>query len=200
MFRIFKRKPVQIDEMKYLIFGLGNVGAEYENTRHNIGFDVLNKLASQKEASFELGKFAFHCVIKIKGRTVHLLKPTTFMNLSGKAVRHWMNKEKVKPSNVLVVTDDINLDLGKIRLRTKGSHGGHNGLRSIEELLGTRDYPRLRFGVGDNFSKGRQVEFVLGTWSEDESIQVDLLTDKAVKAIESFIFRGVAATMNEFNQ
>jgi PTH1 family peptidyl-tRNA hydrolase len=200
MFRLFRRKPIQIDEMKYLIIGLGNVGADYINTRHNIGFDIVDKLAGSKGASFELGKFAYHTQIKIKGRTVHMIKPTTYMNLSGKAARHWINKEKVKLSNVLVVTDDLNLALGKMRLRSKGSNGGHNGLRSIEELLGTRDYPRLRFGVGDDFSKGRQVEHVLGAWNEDEEIQVDLGTDKAVKAIESFVFRGLGPTMNEFNQ
>lgn len=186
--------------MKYLVVGLGNVGADYANTRHNIGFDIVDRLSNNFNGEFELAKFAYHSQVKIKGRTVHLLKPTTFMNLSGKTVRHWINKEKVKMSNVLIVTDDLNLPLGKMRLRSKGSNGGHNGLRSIEELIGSKEYPRLRFGVGDNFNKGRQVEHVLGYWNDEESIDVDLGVDKAVKAIESFVFRGLAPTMTEFNQ
>lgn len=195
-----KKKEIKEDPMKYLIFGLGNIGAEYDSTRHNIGFDVLDALAGEKEASFNQGKYVFFTEVKLKGRTVILLKPTTYMNLSGKAVKYWMTKEKVAVDKVLVVTDDINLPIGKIRIRGKGSHGGHNGLRNIEEVLGTREYARLRFGANGNFPKGRQVEFVLGQWDDKEIPEVEANIDKSVKAIESFVFRGLSHTMTDFNK
>ncbi len=198
--RLFKKKEQINDHMKYLVIGLGNIGAEYDGTRHNIGFDILDALAKVKVASFEQGKYVFHTKVKMKGKTVILIKPTTYMNLSGKAVKHWIQKEKVNLSNVLVVTDDISLPVGRLRLRAKGSHGGHNGLRDIENQLGTREYARLRFGAMGDFPKGRQVEFVLGKWDEKEKMEVDILTQKAIDCIESFVFRGLSQTMTEYNK
>lgn len=197
---LFKKKVVIEDHMKYLVVGLGNIGAEYDRTRHNIGFDVLDLLANNKGTSFEQGKYVFYTKVKVKGKTAVLIKPTTYMNLSGRAVKFWMEKENIPLANVLVVTDDINLPLSKLRLRGKGSHGGHNGLRNIEELLGTREYSRLRFGAMGDFPKGRQVEFVLGKWEEKEEVEVEIMTIKAIECIESFVFRGLSQTMTEFNK
>jgi len=185
--------------MGYLIIGLGNIGAEYRNTRHNIGFDILDQLASQCESEFDSARLAFYAKGKIRGRNVHLIKPTTYMNLSGKAVRYWMKELKIETKNILVITDDLNLPLGKLRLRGKGSAGGHNGIQNINDLLGHQNYPRLRVGVGDNFSKGRQVEYVLGQWTSEEEIEVALVKDRACEAIKSFVFRGISPTMTEFN-
>jgi PTH1 family peptidyl-tRNA hydrolase len=197
---LFKNKVVIEDHMKYLVVGLGNIGAEYDRTRHNIGFDVLDLLANKKGTSFEQGKYVFHTKVKVKGKTAVLIKPTTYMNLSGKAVKFWMEKENIPLANILVVTDDINLPLSKLRLRGRGSHGGHNGLRNIEELLGTREYSRLRFGAMGDFPKGRQVEFVLGKWGDKEEVEVEIMTIKAIECIESFVFRGLSQTMTEFNK
>lgn len=185
--------------MKYLIVGLGNIGAEYEHTRHNIGFDVLDKLAQEEGASFKLDKLADVAEIKLKGRTFHLIKPTTYMNLSGKAVRYWMQQLKIPQENILIITDDLALPVGKLRLRAKGSDGGHNGLKSINELLGNNSYARLRFGVGDNFPKGQQVRHVLGRWDEKEEIDVVLGIDKAIEVIKAFGTIGITRTMNQFN-
>jgi len=185
--------------MKYLIVGLGNVGSDYDNTRHNIGFDIIDELASQKDASFELTNHAFKTTIKHKGRTFILLKPTTFMNLSGKAVRYWMQKEKVAQENVLILLDDLNIKLGQIRIKSKGSDGGHNGLKNITELLGNQNYARLRFGIGDNFSKGRQVNFVLGKWTNDEEMELPALIEHSTKAIIAFGTIGIGRTMSQFN-
>ncbi len=185
--------------MKYLIVGLGNIGSEYEKTRHNIGFMVLDELAKKKEAKFEIQKLAFYTEFKHKGRTFILIKPTTYMNVSGKAVRYWMNEKKVGIDNVMVVTDDIALPFGKSRIRAKGSHGGHNGLRNIEELLVTSKYPRLRFGVGDDFSKGKQVDYVLGDFNSDQMDHLPGLIDKSGEAILSFGSIGLERTMNFFN-
>ncbi|MEQ8808449.1 MAG: aminoacyl-tRNA hydrolase, partial [Imperialibacter sp.] len=151
--------------MKYLIAGLGNIGPEYELTRHNIGFLVLDRLAQAASASFTFNKQAYTAEIKHKGRTLHLIKPTTYMNLSGKAVAYWMQQLKVPRENILVITDDIALPFGKLRMKPKGSSAGHNGLKNIEATLGGQDYPRLRFGIGDNYSKGHQVEYVLNNFS-----------------------------------
>lgn len=200
--RFFRKKKEEIieDKMKFLIFGLGNIGEEYAFTRHNIGFDVLDEFAKSKEVTFEQAKYCFKTEVRIKGRTVILVKPTTYMNLSGKAVKHWMEKEGVKKENILVVTDDINIELGKMRLKTLGSHGGHNGLRNIEEQIFTREYPRLRIGAAGNFPKGRQVEFVLGKWDTKEETEIEILKKEACDAIESFVFHGTANTMNKFNR
>lgn len=185
--------------MKYLIAGLGNIGTEYENTRHNVGFMVLDKLAAKFDAKWELGKQAFHTSFKHKGRTFILIKPTTFMNLSGKAVRHWMTTEKVKQENLLVVTDDIAIDYEKLRMKQKGSSGGHNGLKSIELLLESAQYARLRFGVSGDFSKGKQIDYVLGEFSEDEKITLSTLIDKSCDMVLGFGTIGIARTMNQFN-
>lgn len=185
--------------MKYLLVGLGNIGAEYAHTRHNIGFDVLDRFAQKHNASFEQDRLAWHAECRIRGRTVHLIKPTTYMNLSGKAVQHWLRELSVPLENMLVITDDLSLELGKLRSRGKGSDGGHNGLRNIQEVMGTQAYPRLRFGIGNSFPKGRQVDFVLGKWKEEEQAEVQLASEKAVLACECFVLMGLQQTMNQFN-
>ena len=154
--------------MKYLIVGLGNIGAEYADTRHNAGFDVLDALAGASNISFAAARYGAVAELKYKGRTLVLLKPSTYMNLSGKAVRYWMDAEKIAPENLLVISDDIALPFGTLRMRTKGSSGGHNGLKNISELLGREDYARIRFGIGGNFARGQQIDYVLGTWTDEE--------------------------------
>ncbi|MFT5616953.1 MAG: PTH1 family peptidyl-tRNA hydrolase [Arenicella sp.] len=185
--------------MKYLIVGLGNIGREYENTRHNIGFMVLDELVKKKEASFEIDRLAYKTEIKHKGRTIHLIKPTTYMNLSGKAVRSWMNELKIPLENVLIVVDELALPLGTLRMRTKGSSAGHNGLKNIEELLTTSKYTRLRFGIGDEFSKGKQIDYVLGKFTSDEQIDLPTLIDTSCEMILSFASIGAQRTMSQFN-
>ena len=195
-----KRKVEETDPMKkFLIAGLGNVGAKYENTRHNIGFRILDELAREKEVSFETEKLGDIASFKFKGRTFILLKPSTYMNLSGKAVNYWMQKEKIKHENLLVVTDDLNLPFGTLRLKTKGSDGGHNGLKDIQNMLGTNKYNRFRFGIGDKFSRGQQVDYVLGEWSSEEESEMKERLETSVKLIESFGTAGVSNTMNSFN-
>lgn len=184
---------------KYLIVGLGNIGSEYENTRHNIGFKVLDHLAKKKDLIFESNKLGAITHYKFKGRTLILLKPNTYMNLSGKAVRYWMNKEKIPLENLLIITDDINLNFGTIRLKTKGSDGGHNGLKDIQLQLGTQQYARFRFGIGADFAKGRQIEYVLGQWSPEEESKLEERMERAVELINSFATAGVQITMNTFN-
>lgn len=189
----------QIDMKKFLIVGLGNIGAEYVNTRHNIGFKVVDFLAKTHSAEFETVKLGTLAEIKIKGRTLLLLKPNTYMNLSGKAVQYWMEKEKITKENVLVITDDLNLPFGTIRIKPKGSDGGHNGLKNIQQTLNTSDYPRFRFGISDDFKKGRQVDYVLGEWDEDERTKLPERLEIASKAIESFALAGLGNTMTEYN-
>jgi len=184
---------------KFLIVGLGNIGQEYVNTRHNIGFKILDTLAAEKSKSFETLKLGDISRFNFKGRTFVLLKPSTYMNLSGKAVNYWLQKEKIQTLNLLIVCDDINLELGVIRLKAKGSDGGHNGLKDIQNVLQTNQYPRLRFGVGADFSKGKQVDYVLGNWQDEEIPLLEKSIEKACKAIESFGFAGLANTMNSFN-
>ena len=184
---------------KYLIVGLGNIGAEYINTRHNIGFKTLDTLTTKQKTIFETSKLGDVSRFNFKGRTFILLKPSTFMNLSGKAVNYWMQKEKIETSNLLIVCDDINLTLGAIRLKPKGSDGGHNGLKDIQEVLQTIQYPRLRFGVGADFSKGNQVNYVLGNWEADEIPILSEKIDKACNCIKSFGTEGLANAMNTFN-
>ena len=186
--------------MKYLIVGLGNIGAEYANTRHNIGFKVVDAFAKASTASFKADRYGDVCEAKYRGRTFVLLKPSTYMNLSGKAVNYWLNQTKVPLSNLLVVTDDLALPVGKIRIRTKGSDGGHNGLKNINELLGTQAYPRMRFGVGDDFSKGRQVDFVLGEWTAEEEKIIEPKIEKAVQAIQAFGTMDIGLVMSNFNK
>ncbi len=184
---------------KFLVVGLGNIGPKYHNTRHNIGFKVLDALAKEESLSFETEKLGDISIYKFKGRTVLLLKPNTYMNLSGKAVRYWLTKEKVSLENLLVITDDINLSFGTIRLKAKGSAGGHNGLKDIEAQLNTSKYNRFRFGVGAEFSKGRQVDYVLGEWGSEEEAAMPERLDKGVALIKSFVSAGLTNTMNTFN-
>ena len=184
---------------KYLIAGLGNIGTDYAGTRHNIGFDVADALVKKHEGSFRLDRLAEMAEIRWKGKILIVIKPTTFMNLSGKAVKYWMDKEKIPLENVLVIVDELALPLTKFRLRPAGSSGGHNGLRSIEEILGTDGYSRLRFGIGNNFPKGRQVDFVLGRWKEEELPLVRQKVDKTVELVESFVTSGLERTMNQYN-
>ena len=195
--RLFKKK--ELDSMKFLIVGLGNIGPEYSNTRHNIGFDVLDQWVKEQGANWDMGRLANVAKFKFRGKQIVAIKPTTFMNLSGKAVKHWMSAERIQPKNVLIVTDDIAIDVGKLRIRGKGSPGGHNGLKDIQAQLGSDKYDRIRFGAGGNFPKGRQVEFVLGQWDKNEEIEVALQKDRACKAIESWIIKGLTGAMNEFS-
>lgn len=185
--------------MKYLIVGLGNIGPEYELTRHNIGFLVLDRMADQEGIKFTMNKLAYTSELKYKGRTLHLIKPTTYMNLSGKAVNHYLQQHKIPKENLLVITDDIALPYGKIRLKPKGSAGGHNGLKNIEQLCGGANYPRLRFGVGDDFPKGRQVDYVLSPFSKNEMYELVPNMDRAIDAIKSFCTIGMERTMNQYN-
>ncbi len=185
--------------MKYLVVGLGNIGEEYENTRHNIGFIVLDALSKASNIFFKTDRLGAVCEYKFKGRTFILLKPSTYMNLSGKAVNYWMQKEKINLSNVLVITDDISLPMGSIRLRGKGSDGGHNGLKNINEVLLTNEYARLRFGVGNDFPKGRQVEYVLGNWSSEDKEILEKKIPLSIELIQSFGTVGIERTMNLFN-
>ena len=185
--------------MKYLIVGLGNIGPEYELTRHNIGFLVLDRLADQEGSTFEMNKLAYTSEVKYKGRTLHLIKPTTYMNLSGKAVNHYLQLHKISKENLLVITDDIALPYGKIRLKPKGSAGGHNGLKNIEQLNGGQNYPRLRFGVGDHFHKGQQVDYVLSPFSSEELKELVHHMDNTIDAIKSFSTIGMERSMNTFN-
>jgi PTH1 family peptidyl-tRNA hydrolase len=185
--------------MKYLIVGLGNIGEEYAHTRHNIGFDVVDAFSEKHGAGFQPGRLADVAVAKLRGRTLVVIKPTTFMNLSGKAVRYWMDKEKITLDRLLVVVDDLALPLDTLRLRPGGADAGHNGLKSIQELLGTDQYARLRFGIGNDYPKGRQIDFVLGRWRAEESPVVTKKIDGAAEMIESFVSAGTEATMNRFN-
>ena len=185
--------------MKYLIVGLGNMGRDYDGTRHNIGFEVVDFLAKQNSAEWKNDTHGDLTTIKHKGRTFILLKPSTYMNLSGKAIRYWLQKEKIQTENLLVVLDDLNLDFGKIRMKTKGSHGGHNGLKNIQDLLQTANYSRLRLGIGSDFGRGKQVNFVLGKWSADEAAELPNVVEKAAEAVYAFGTVGADRAMNQFN-
>lgn len=184
---------------KFLIVGLGNIGAEYVNTRHNIGFKVLDYFANQESISFQTQKLGDVTEFKIKGRTAILLKPNTFMNLSGKAVKYWMEKEKIEKDNLLIITDDLNLSFGSIRIKIKGSDGGHNGLKNIQLLLNSTEYPRFRFGISDAFKKGKQVDYVLGEWSTEEKEALKERLSISSEIIKSFVLAGLNTTMNAYN-
>ncbi len=186
--------------MKYLIAGLGNIGKEYENTRHNIGFKILDALADASNISFKDKRYGFVSEYKFKARSFILLKPTTYMNLSGRAVNYWLQKEKINIQNLLVLVDDIALDYGVIRVRAKGGAGGHNGLISIQQTLGRNDYARLRFGVGDNFHPGFQSDYVLSGWATDEEKELSGKIDTCIEIIQSFGTIGIERTMNFFNK
>ena len=184
---------------KFLIAGLGNIGPDYEHTRHNIGFDVLDAFLHKHGGEFRMERYAFQADIRIKGHHLVCIKPTTFMNLSGKAIRYWMDKEKIAVPHILVIFDDLALPLEKLRLRPGGSDAGHNGLKDIQAVLKTDQYPRLRFGIGNDYPKGRQIDFVLGHWKEDEQPLVREKIDYSVGAIESFVLEGIDKTMNKVN-
>jgi len=186
--------------MKYLIVGLGNPGPEYADTRHNIGFQVLDSLVAGSPVAFTPDRYADRAELRHKGRTLVLIKPSTFMNLSGKAVRYWMEQENIPADRVLVLTDDLAIPFGAIRIRAKGGAGGHNGLTSIIDLIGTEEFPRLRFGIGSDFPKGRQSDYVLGIWNENERKTLAERIDLAGKAVLQFGLLGVASAMNNFNK
>ena len=198
LFAFNKEEEIE-DPMKYLVAGLGNIGGDYNNTRHNIGFEVVEYLAEQHEGKWKTDTLGDVCEIKHKGRTIVLLKPSTFMNRSGKAVNYWMTKKKIQKENLLVIVDDLHLELGKLRLRGKGSDGGHNGLKDIQQVLGGSNYPRLKFGIGNDFHSGQQVDFVLGKWTSDEQDKLQKVIKKAADAIKSFATIGIKFTMEQFN-
>jgi PTH1 family peptidyl-tRNA hydrolase len=197
------KKPNLLEEQdpmkKFLIAGLGNIGPKYENTRHNIGFKVLDRLAHNENLIFEPAKLGDITTYKIKGRSLLLLKPSTYMNLSGKAVLYWLQKENIPIENLLVITDDLNLPFGTIRVKTKGSDGGHNGLKDIQLQLGSTNYNRFRFGIDNEFGRRNQVDFVLGEWEPEEEAQLPERLDKSVEVIKSFALAGITTTMNTFN-
>ena len=193
-------KEIIQDKMKYLIIGLGNIGGEYAETRHNIGFMAIDYFAkSLDDCKFTLERHAYIAETKYKGRTIILAKPTTFMNLSGKAVKYWMDKEKIPIENLLIIVDDLALDLGVIRMRMGGSAGGHNGLENIIEALGHNKFNRLRFGIGGNFSRGKQIDYVLGKFSEGDKATINLKCDTVNEIIKSFATIGMDRTMNAYN-
>ncbi len=185
--------------MKYLIVGLGNIGDEYANTRHNIGFNIVDALAKEAGAQFEDKRYGFMTEIRIKGRSLILLKPSTYMNLSGNAVRYWLQKENIEVENMLVLVDDLALSVGTIRLRSKGSDGGHNGLKHIAGILSTQNYSRLRFGIGNQFGKGQQIDFVLGEWTNDEKKILEERIPVACEAVKTYALMGIERTMNIYN-
>ena len=186
--------------MKYLIVGLGNIGDEYANTRHNIGFMMVDAFAESKNATWEDKRYGFVARCRAKSAEIILLKPSTYMNLSGNAVRYWLQQEKIPVENMLVLVDDLNLPFGSIRMRKQGSNGGHNGLGHIQQVLGTQNYARLRFGIGNDFPKGAQVDFVLGTFSEEDNKLIEEKMDYVSEMIKSFCLQGLVRTMNQFNK
>lgn len=184
---------------KYLLVGLGNIGSNYEQTRHNIGFKILDQYAKEKELVFEDNRYAAIEKFRLKGRQITFIKPSTLMNNSGKAVKYWMEKEKLAIDQVLIITDDINIPFGTLRLKPKGSDGGHNGLKNINEHLGTHQYARLRFGIGAEYPTGQQISYVLSEWNQEEQEKLGERLDKCCKIIDSFVLQGLPQTMNQFN-
>ena len=191
---------INLPPMSFLIAGLGNTGAEYENTRHNIGFKISDSLANSAGVLFQSERLAFFAEYRSRGKNIYVIKPTTYMNLSGKAVRYWMNELKIPQQNLLVVLDDLALPFGTIRIRQKGSDGGHNGLKDIDATLGNNNYARLRFGIGNEFSKGRQVDYVLGKWGAEEMKTLDERIKLACEGVTSFMFEGIERAMTKFNK
>lgn len=196
-------KTVELTEdqimKKFLIVGLGNIGEKYVSTRHNIGFQILDYIAVNEDLPFETQKLGDVATLKIKGRYLILLKPSTYMNLSGKAIKYWLDKEKIPLENLLVITDDLNLPFGTLRLKTKGSDGGHNGLKDTQDTLQTTNYNRLRFGISDSFGQGKQIDYVLGEWSDEERSKLEERLKTASELVKSFALAGVNITMNQFN-
>lgn len=184
---------------KYLIIGLGNIGKEYEHTRHNIGFDVVDVLAKELDFSYDIARLAAYGKTTFKGKQLHVIKPTTYMNLSGKAIKYWMNELKIPVENIFVVVDELALPFGQLRVRGKGSDAGHNGLKSIQEELQTSEYPRLRFGIGNDFPKGKQVDYVLGKWKPEQEAVIQERIQASVEIIKSFCTAGLMNTMSTFN-
>ncbi|MCX8081512.1 MAG: aminoacyl-tRNA hydrolase [Bacteroidia bacterium] len=184
----------------YLIVGLGNPGEEYKNTRHNIGFDIADALVKKFDACFEKGRLADIALFSLKGKKIYVIKPNTYMNCSGRAVRYWWKELNTDLKNMMVLVDELALPLGKIRINPKGSDGGHNGLKDIQSELQTTEYPRLRFGIDKNFSKGNQSDYVLGKWNENEKEAVNLGIEKSISAIQTFILEGIEKCMNTFNK
>lgn len=198
---LFRSTPEETyDPMKYLIVGLGNIGSDYEDTRHNIGFDVVDMLAKDAAVSWKQETLGDIAEVKHKGRTLVLLKPSTFMNLSGKAVKYWMEKKKIPVENMLAVVDELQLDLGVVRLKSKGSDGGHNGLKDIADKLGSTNYSRLRVGIGKDFRRGQQVDYVLGKWNAKEKDELIEIIPRAAEACKSFAAVGLKFTMEKFNK
>jgi PTH1 family peptidyl-tRNA hydrolase len=185
--------------MKYLIVGLGNIGNEYANTRHNIGFDIADHIANKQGVSFKMERLAFYTEYRLKNKMVYLIKPTTYMNLSGKALHYWMQELKIPKEQILILVDEIALPFAKIKIKPSGSDGGHNGLKSIQFILNSTIYPRLRFGVGNNYAKGQQVEYVLGKFAPNEQKEIPALLEKCNNAIESFVLEGLENCMTKFN-
>lgn len=186
--------------MKYLIAGLGNIGAEYRQTRHNIGFKILDAFAQASNVVFDDRRYGFITEVRVKNQILVLLKPSTFMNLSGLAVRYWLKKEKIEPENLLVLVDDCSLPFGKLRLKPSGSNAGHNGLENIQNVLGTQNYARLRFGIGNDFVRGGQINYVLGEWLPNEAAALPQHIDTAIEIIKSFVLEGTDMTMTRFNK
>lgn len=193
-------KEEEPDPMKYLIVGLGNMGAKYDNTRHNIGFDVVDFLAKEFEVNFKNDQLGDIAEFKFKGRIFVLLKPSTFMNLSGKSVRYWLQKKKIDQKNLLIVLDDLNLPFGKQRLKGKGSDGGHNGLKDINRIFGNNNYARLRLGIGNDYHKGQQADFVLGEWDSEEQDNLPKILKTAAETTKAFATIGLSFTMTQFNK
>jgi len=199
-YKIFNFKRAHLsNSKKFLVVGLGNIGSEYIMTRHNIGFEILDYLSNKENLSFETFKLADKTILQKKGKKIFLIKPNTYMNLSGKSVKYWMNKEKIPIENLLVITDDLNLPFGKLRIRSKGSSGGHNGLKNIEEILGSQNYSRLRFGINNREKNKNKVDFVLNKWNEIEKKSLEDNLNTSCEIILSFIFNGIQNTMNKFN-
>tara|TARA_B100001029_G_scaffold142562_1_gene122182 strand:+ start:351 stop:962 length:612 start_codon:yes stop_codon:yes gene_type:complete len=199
-YKIFNFKKAHLpNSKKFLVVGLGNIGSKYKMTRHNIGFEIIDYLSNKEKLSFETFKLAEKTTLQKKGKKIVLIKPNTYMNLSGKSVKYWMNKEKIPIENLLVITDDLNLPFGKLRIRSKGSSGGHNGLKNIEEILGSQNYSRLRFGINNKEKNKNKVDFVLNNWNEIEYKCLEDYLNESCEIILSFIFNGIQNTMNKFN-
>jgi len=197
--RFFHKEPEKYSDMKYLIVGLGNMHPDYDDTRHNVGFEVVDYIAAQFDTKFKNANLGDLAEFRHKGRTFVLLKPSTYMNLSGKSVRYWLQKKKINVRNLLVIVDDKNIDLGRIKLKKKGSDGGHNGLKDINKMLGSNVYARLRVGIGSNFQKGRQVEFVLGKWNKEEQDKLPDILKRSSDASLAYGTIGIDRAMNSFN-
>ena len=195
---LFHKKKKEADPMKFLVAGLGNMDIEYDGTRHNIGFEIIDAIVNKFEVPVKHERLGDLSLIKHRGRSIYLLKPSTYMNRSGKAVNYWIQKLNVQKNNVLVIVDDLNLDFGRIRLRGKGSDGGHNGLKDVQQYIG-KDYNRLRVGIGSRFHKGQQVNYVLGKWTDDEKNELPKIIEMCSELVLSYSFHGLQQTMNKFN-